>query len=247
MAKRGPAFYDEEAVFATYARSWERPDNPNDTLEQPVLRELAGDLADRRVLDLGCGAGAFGAYALARGCHAYIGVDGSRNMVAAARQALGGTAGDVVHAALETWDYPAAAFDLAVSSLALHYVADVAAIFARVFRTLVPGGRIVFSVEHPVITCCDRGWQSGHRQDWLVDDYFTIGPRERSWLGGEVVKYHRTVEAYFAALQGAGFVVDHLRESHPQRARFADGAEYARRKRIPLFLFLAGHTPASPR
>ena len=121
-----------------------------------------------------------------------------------------------------------------------------AATFAQVEQTLVEGGRFVFSVEHPVITSCDRGWRSGVRQDWLVDHYFALGPRVTSWLGGTVVKYHRTVEAYFGALQGAGFVVDSVRESHPRRELFADPAEYERRRRIPLFLFLAGTKPRTP-
>ena len=247
MGKQGPAFYDDDAVLAAYAASRQRPDNPADTLELPALLELAGDLADRRVLDLGCGDAAFGRLALAHGCRAYLGVDGSRNMVAAARQALAGTPGEVEHATIEDWAYPEAAFDLVVSRLALHYVADVEAVFAQIYRTLADGGRLAFSVEHPVITSCDRGWRSGQRQAWLVDDYFEVGPRETSWLGARVLKYHRTVEAYFAALQGAGFVVESLRESHPRRANFADEAEYERRKRIPLFLLLAGCKPQPSR
>src|SRR5689334_18964931 len=51
MSTSGPAFYDDEAVFATYMAARQRGDNPNDTLEQPVTLELAGDLAGRRVLD----------------------------------------------------------------------------------------------------------------------------------------------------------------------------------------------------
>ncbi len=58
-------------------------------------------------------------------------------------------------------------------------------------------------------------------------------------MGDEVTKYHRTVEGYFAALQAAGFTVESLRESHPQRDRFTDEALFAQRQRIPLFLFLA--------
>ena len=246
MGVHGAAFYDDDTVFATYLARRQRPDNPNDTLERPVLLDLAGELAGRRILDLGCGDAAFGRHALLHGGRTYTGVEGSRNMVALARQTLAGTPGEVHHAALETWAYPEASFDLVVSRLALHYIADVEAVFARVYRALVAGGRFAFSVEHPVITSCDRGWQSGQRQAWLVDDYFDLGPRVTSWLGGRVVKYHRTVEAYVAAFQGAGFVLESLRESHPQRARFADAAEYHRRKRIPLFLFLAGHTPLPP-
>ena len=59
-------------------------------------------------------------------------------------------------------------------------------------------------------------------------------------MGGTVRKYHRTVEDYFRALQEAGFVVEQLRESRPQREQFADAQIYERRRRIPLFLFLAG-------
>jgi SAM-dependent methyltransferase len=246
MAKRGPAFYDDDAVFAAYNRTREAwPDNPNDTLEQPVMRELAGDLAGRRILDLGCGAASFGVRALVAGARSYLGVDGSRNMVARAESALAGGGGTAVCADLETWVAPVGAFDLAVSSLALHYVADLAEVLARVYGALVSGGRFVCSVEHPILTASDCGGRSGPCPDCLVDDYFVVGPREASWFGERVVKYHRTIEGYVAALQGAGFVLDRLRESAPDRERFADEAEYARRIRAPIFLFLRGHRPTT--
>ena len=39
--------------------------------------------------------------------------------------------------------------------------------FAKVYEALVEGGRFVFSIEPPVITSCDRAWQTpGPRQDW---------------------------------------------------------------------------------
>jgi SAM-dependent methyltransferase len=241
MSADGPAFYDDDAVFATYMAARQRRDNPNDTLEQPVTLELAGDLAGRRVLDLGCGDAAFGRLVLARGASAYLGIEGSRNMAALAREMLAGTSGQVQHCAIEDWDAPAGAFDLAVARLSLHYLADLAPVFAQVYQALADGGRFVFSVEHPVITSCSRGWPAGtQRQDWVVDDYFATGARESTWMGGSVRKYHRTVEDYFHALQAAGFAVEQLRESRPQREQFTDEQTYERRRRIPLFLFLAG-------
>jgi len=241
MSASGPAFYDDDAVFATYMASRQRPDSPNNTLEQPVMLELAGDLVGRRVLDLGCGDAAFGRVVLVHAGSAYLGVEGSRNMAALASETLAGTSGQVLHCAIEDWEAPAAAFDLAVARLSLHYLADLAPVFAQVYQALADGGRFVFSVEHPVITSCDRGWPEGTlRQDWMVDDYFVTGVRENTWMGGTVRKYHRTVEDYFRALQEAGFVVEQLRESRPQREQFADEQTYARRMRIPLFLFLAG-------
>lgn len=239
----GPAFYDDGEIFSTYWASRERSDNPNDTLEQPHLRELAGDLRDRRILDLGCGAATLGVHALGQGAAGYLGIDASERMVVAASANLDGTIGQVELAAIEKWFYPEAAFDLVVSSLALHYVADLAAVLAGARRALAPGGKLIFSVEHPVITSCARGWQGGQRQDWVVDDYFVSGPRVTEWLGGQVIRQHRTVEDYVTALQDAGLIFDRLRESLPERERFTDEAEFERRQRIPLFLFLAGHKP----
>lgn len=246
MAKRGPDFYDDDAVFLSYSQTrqgW--PDNPNDTLEQPLMQELTGDLAGLRILDLGCGAAGFGATALAEGARSYLGVDASRNMIERARKAMADVMnGSVVHADLETWIPPVAAFDLVVSSLALHYVAGLDAVLDRAFAALAPGGRFVCSIEHPILTAAHCGGGSGSHPGCMVSDYFATGLREALWLGETVVKYHRTVEGYVAALQRAGFVFERLRESAPERGRFTDEAEYARRMCFPLFLFLGGRKPA---
>jgi SAM-dependent methyltransferase len=247
MGKHGPEFYDDESVFATYMSGREtRVDGPNDTLEKPVFDELVGSLTNLRILDLGCGNASFGVEALHKGCRSYLGIDGSSKMVEAAKEKLAGTQGKVIHASIESWNYPTQQFDLVTSRLALHYVQEIEPVFVRVNQTLIDGGRFIFTVEHPVITSCDRAWQmGGPRQDWIVDDYFETGPRLTHWMGGEVVKYHRTIEDYFAALCAAGFVVDALRESRPQRAQFQDAATYERRKRIPLMLFFSAHRPPS--
>jgi SAM-dependent methyltransferase len=241
MGSDGQTFYDDDAVFATYMQHRLRSDTPNDTLEKPILCELIGSVQHARILDLGCGDAGIGRDLLAAGAATYFGIDGSRRMIAAAERALAGTAGRVVLHAIEGWQYPRAAFDLVISRLAIHYIGDFPALCARVHETLIPGGRFIFSVEHPVITSCSRGWDSASpRQDWLVDDYFASGPRLTAWLGGTVQKYHRTVEEYFGMLQHAGFTVEQLRESRPRRDQFQDEATYERRRRIPLFLFLAG-------
>ena len=242
MAYEGSAFYDDDSIFNTYMARRQRKDNPNDTMEKPVILELVGEFSDRRILDLGCGDGTFGREALAKGCQTYLGVEASSNMVKAAGQTLAGTQGKVVQATIETWDYPVQAFDLVISRLVFHYVEDIDEIFRRVYRTLSEDGRLVFSVEHPVLTSCDRAWQGkGKRQDWLVDNYFDTGQRITSWMGGQVIKYHRTVENYFVSLQRAGFLVESLREAEPRPEQFENDDEtYRRRKRIPLFLMMAG-------
>jgi SAM-dependent methyltransferase len=169
-------------------------------------------------------------------------------MLALARQTLAGTRGQLQYAHIEAFEVPAfEGFDVVVSRLALHYVEDLPSVLRRVHRALVAGGRLVLSVEHPVITSCDRGWGGrGPRADWLVDDYFVTGRRETSWLGGRVVKFHRTIEDYLVALESAGFAWEALREPGPQRPAFASEAEFRRRQRIPLFLLLAARRLDEP-
>jgi SAM-dependent methyltransferase len=235
----GPDFYDDPVVFETYLAHRRNPENPNTTLEEPLFRELVGDVRSARIVDLGCGAADTGRWALDAGAAGYVGIEGSRRMVELARRTLAGTLGTVLKQDLAAWSPEPASTDLVVSRLALHYVEHLDGVLAAARRALASGGRLVISVEHPVITSCNRSYDhGGQRTDWTVDDYFTTGARQVRWMGGTLTKYHRTVEDYFSLVQQAGFVIDALRESRPARARFTRDEEYARRARIPLFLFI---------
>ena len=107
---------------------------------------------------------------------------------------------------------------------------------------LAPGGRLLLSVVHPVLTSHDGAHDpEAPRTSWLVDDYFVPGARERDWLGARVTWHHRPVEAYVQALLAAGFAVTWLEECAPRADAFGgDADEYARRRRVPLFLLLEG-------
>lgn len=245
MTHPGPRFYDEPAVFDTYWAHRDAPGAPNQTLEAPVVRELLGAVRGLDVLDLGCGDGAFGLELLAQGAASYLGLDASQRMVARAGQRPAGSSAQVRQADVTTWDWQPAAFDRVCARLMLHYLPDLGPVLAGVRRTLRPGGRFVASVEHPVITSCDRAWNGqGLRQAWIVDDYFRTGARTVQWMGSTVTKYHRTMEDHLDALRSAGLVLEALRESRPERRHVADEAEFERRQRIPLFLFLSARAPA---
>ncbi len=78
----------------------------------------------------------------------------------------------------------------------------------------------------------------------VIDMCATIlRPMYKDYTMMNVEKYHRTVEDYFTGLQRAGFLVEQLRELSPQRQYFPDEQTYWRRKRIPLFLFMAERKP----
>jgi len=235
-------FYDRPGMLERYRDATAGVSDPKDVMEEPALLEEIGDPGGLRVVDLGCGDAAIGRTLLEAGCARYLGVDASARMVAAAAETLRGTPGEAVRGDITEFTAPPGSFDLVVSRLALHYVEDLVGVLTAAHACLSPTGRIVFSTVHPVMTSHDaREDPDALMADWIVDGYFDTGPRERRWLGGTVLWHHRTVEDHVAAMRRAGFVLSALRECPPRRERFGgDEPEYARRRRIPRFLLLAG-------
>jgi SAM-dependent methyltransferase len=236
--RRGGAFYDDPELFERYRQHRAWPLNPNTAMEGPALCDELGPVSGLRVLDLGCGDAEVGREMLGAGAARYRGVDGSTRMIQAAQRMLEGTAGEAVLGDIEDLAEPAASFDVVLSRMALHYVADLGGVLRACRTCLAPGGRVVFTVVHPLVTSHDARQSSAEpRQSWVVDDYFVTGPRDRRWLGTSTVWQHRTIEDYVRELHAAGFALVNLRECPPRRERFDDDAEFERRRRIPLVRF----------
>jgi len=239
MSREGCEFYDDPDTYETYAARRDDANSPNEVLDRPVIEALVGDVSGLEILDLGCGQAQFGSWALAKGCASYTGLAGSKRMISAANSALEGTSGTAHLGDILDWDYPQSKFDLVVSRLVFHYIEDLQRPLAAVRNTLRVSGRLVFSVEHPVITSSDESSRSGgKRSNWIVDRYFETGLRETEWMGSEVKKFHRTVEDYFQLVRQAGFIVEALRESRPIPELFPETTEFERRNRVPLMLFM---------
>jgi SAM-dependent methyltransferase len=153
-----------------------------------------------------------------------------------------------VRAGLEEFAAEDASFDLVVSSLALHYIADYRALVRRVAAWLVPGGRFAFSVEHPVYTA--HGSADWHRDadgkvlHWPVDRYRDEGERRTHWFVDGVEKYHRTVETYVNGLLDTGLRIVRLEEPEADEATLAEKPEWREERRRPPFLLLAADRPA---
>lgn len=240
MSRKGYEFFDDREVLETYKARRALLTSPNETIEYPIFRELIGEVGGLDILDLGCGAAEFGEELLNKGAASYVGLEASEKMASLAEKRLRGQNAKVARSTIEAYDFAPASFDLVISQLVLHYVEDLLTTFGRVYKTLKPGGRFIFSAEHPVITSCSKSLESSERRTaWLVDNYFKTGERVYPWMGAEVVKYHRTVEDYFSSLQEVGFTVERLRESRPERENSVDKEEYERRLRIPLFILFA--------
>ena len=217
--------YDNAGFFAGYSQLRRSIDGLDGAPEWPTLKSMLPDLAGKRVVDLGCGFGWFCRWARGAGAASVLGLDVSANMLARARETTSDSAITYRLADLESVELPSA-FDLAYSSLTLHYLVNLAALFAAVHRTLTPGGSFVFSAEHPLYT------EPG-------PDYLDEGPRTTDWLAKGVVKQHRTLASYLNLLIDAGFIVRRVEEWGPTRAEIAAHPEWKIDHRRPSFLLVS--------
>ena len=151
--------------------------------EWPALKALLPELAGKRVLDLGCGFGWHCRYAAEHGAARVLGTDLSQRMLERARAMTDSPVVEYRRAAIEDMRPAPAAWDVVLSSLALHYVEDYAGVCRMVWDALSPGGWFIFSAEHPVFTAQGpQDWQrdaGGAPLHWPVDRYFEQGPRGR--------------------------------------------------------------------
>jgi len=247
-ALSGPEFFEGVDTQAAYQARRASGAAPNEQIEQPVFDDMVGDVRALDVFELGCGDGRYGRSLLERGCHSYGGIDASSRMVAAAELELAGSTAVVTQGRLEELELPDSSHDLIVSRTTLHWLAEISPLFVKVRRALRPKGRFVFSVEHPVLTCCDAARVEGQgRRHWIVDDYFVSGPRVTEWFGARVQKYHRTIEQYFQELRASGFLVEDLREATPTAQQMGNPGELRRRQRVPVFLLIGASRAPLPK
>jgi 2-polyprenyl-3-methyl-5-hydroxy-6-metoxy-1,4-benzoquinol methylase len=218
---------------------------------QPHMFALAGDVAGRRVLDLGCGEGAYSRELARRGARV-TGIDGSSRLIDAARQRARDAGLGVDYDCLNANALDGIAdgtFDLIVASMVMMNVEDYAGAIHEAYRALAPGGALCMSMTHPCFSAPVSDWVGGkgrRAQHFAVDRYFEriawedrIAPSFRT----PTLRRHRPLEDYMTGAINAGFL---LREFHEPMATEADVRaveKFLPMRRVPYFLFMRWQKP----
>jgi SAM-dependent methyltransferase len=175
---------------------------------------LLGDVAGRRVLEVGCGSAPCSRWLAARGAEP-VGLDLSGRMLRHAGRLNAATGVDVplVQAGAERLPFGDAAFDLACSAFgAVPFVAAPDRVMREVARVLRPGGRWVFAVNHPMRWMFSD--DPGPDGLTVVQSYFDRTPYVEVDAAGRVtyVEHHRTLGDRIRDVVAAGLVLDDLVE-----------------------------------
>ena len=238
--------YDTPAFFAGYSQMGRSLQGLAGAPEWPALQALLPPMRGLQVVDLGCGYGWFSRWAQEQGAEQVLGLDVSQKMLARAKEMTSSSAITYAIADLEQLDLPDAAYDLAYSSLAFHYITDLPGLFARIHKALKPGGRLVFSIEHPIFMAPRQpGWQVDEqgRKSWPLDSYQLEGPRVTDWLAKGVIKQHRTLGTLLNMLIKAGLSLSHIEEWGPSAADLVARPELAEELERPMMLLVAAQRP----
>jgi ubiquinone biosynthesis O-methyltransferase len=164
-------------------------------LERQLILELAGNVAGRQILDVGCGDGELTVELGKRGAKV-VGIDVSADMIAAARARTKTHNADIAFqvATAEHLPFSAGQFDVVTAITILCFVDDATPVFQEIARVLRPGGRLIIG-------------ELGRWSTWAA------GRRVRAWLGSRLWRRgrFRTAKELCHLAERAGLVVDTVR------------------------------------
>ena len=181
-------------VYRDWAPTYDSPNSMID-LEQPIVRDILSSLPVGTALDAACGTGRHAAYLDELGHHV-IGVDASTEMLAVAAKRLPEV--ELHQADLHRVPVPDDSVDLVVCGLALSYIPDLAPVFAEFARVLRPGGHLVISDAHQLLS-------------YLRPTLARRGPAGDPAI---LPEYHRPLSTYLSAALPLDFQVRYCAEPH---------------------------------
>ncbi len=182
---------------------------------------LLGDVAGRRVLEIGCGSAPCSRWLTSQGATA-IGLDLSEGMLAhAARYGTDtGIVVPLVQADACALPFAGSSFGIVCSAFGgFPFVADVGVAVREVARILRPGGSFVFSVTHPFHWVFPDDADPSRLQ--VKGSYFDRRPYVELDAQGRpmYVEHHRTMGDWVRLLVAAGFQVEDVIEPMWQPGR----------------------------
>jgi 2-polyprenyl-3-methyl-5-hydroxy-6-metoxy-1,4-benzoquinol methylase len=213
---------------------------------QPRMFALAGEVSGRRILDLGCGEGAYSRELARRGARV-TGIDGSARLIDTARARAAAVGLEIDHHCLNASALEGladASFDLIVASMIFMNVEDYTGAIGEAHRVLAPGGALCMSMTHPCFSAPVSDWVGGKGRaprHFAVDRYFAriawddrIAPTFRR----PTLRRHRPLEDYLSGAIQAGFVLRVFQEPTPTDAELEASARFEHMKRVPYFIFM---------
>ena len=125
----------------------------NEFLEVPCMIKAVENIKDKKLLDIGCGAGVHIKKYLSKGAKCW-GMDISQSMVDMAKQNCPDV--DFKVGSMTKLPYKNSSFDIVTASLSIDYIKDLTPVFKEILRVLKKGGIFYYSNESPIASARER-------------------------------------------------------------------------------------------
>lgn len=225
---------DATSAYKRFAATYDNAPNPLLLLERRSMQPELPRLANRVLLDIGCGTGRWIEIARADGAHAF-GIDASPAMLAQAKSKPD-IAPVVACGDATALPFATASADVVISSFTVSYIGGLQRFMNEVSRVCKPGGKVFISDLHPEAVA--RGWRR------------TFRDRNGSF---EVASLKYSIDDLFAALNLSGLRVQRLLEARiggPERAVFLESGKpelFDRAAGVPAVAVFVCMKPQPPR
>ncbi len=208
------------------------------------MLDAIGDVADRKVIDLGCGEGSFSRMLAERGA-VVTGLDLCRPLIEFARMHRVTNEAYLIGDMEDLNELPENEFEVAISYISLVDVSDMQSAVREAFRILCPDGLFVVCNLHPMISA-SLNWikQGSLKLHYPVDHYFDEGERDIARQDDQPwTMFHRTLSTHVRTFLDIGFAVEDIREPTPTDAQAARYPFVSDNLRVPEFIIYTLRKP----
>lgn len=205
----------------------------NAHLERPSTLAMLPELEGKKILDLGCGPGAYIEHYLNQGA-SVTAIDKFPEMIDIVKYKFGekvtSYAADLSLGLPEEFENT---YDLVVCPLMIHYIDDLTCFLNDVKRVLKADGAFYFSTHHPMVDFESSPSGNYFSRELVTEEWDTIGKPV------QVQFYRRPLSEIFATIANAGLYVSSLSEGAPSEDMKTISPEhYERLSRNPNFIFM---------
>lgn len=196
--------------------------------------KLLGDIADKKILEIGCGTGDSLIYMSERGQPELWGLDISEEQIKKTRSKLEklGLKAKLVCSPMENeCGLPNEYFDIIYSVYGIGWTTDLNLTFDRINRYLKKGGTFIFSWSHPIHKCVAvEGSDLYFKKSYFDEGWYSV-PRR----GGVLSLSDRRISTYINALSKSGFMIEEMIEETDEDMRRSLESKFSEKaKMLPV-------------